>query len=120
MRTNIVKLNHVISASDLDNQIERLNTLKEAQEEMLKENLGALSHSLQPGVLFKKAIHKFSEDEELKQSTFKSTLNFGTQFLLDKIMLGKGIGIKGYLLNMALKKVATFLIGKNNTPSFKK
>lgn len=115
MRANIVKLNNIKSTADLIYQIERLNAIKEAQEEMMKENLKALSHSLEPGILIKKALHKLSEDDELKQSSLKTTLNFGTQFLLDKIILGKGIGLKSYLLNMALKKVASFLIAKNTS-----
>ncbi len=117
MRPNIIKPNRINSASDLISQIERLTTLKELQEEMLKENLKAMAHSLEPKVLLKKAMHKFSEDEELKQSTFKTTLNLGTQFLLDKLILGKGIGVKNYLLNMALKKVASLLIAKSKSPS---
>ncbi len=117
MRSNIVRLSQIDSVSDLINQMDRLNSIKEAQEDMLKETLEKLSNSLQPDVLFKKALHTFSEDTELKQDTFKTTLNLGAQFLLDKIMFRKGIGLKSYFLNIALKKVASFLITKSTTSS---
>lgn len=115
MRSNIVKLNNINSTSDLIYQIERLNAIKDEQEEMMKEQLKALGHSLQPGVLIKKALHNLNEDGELKQSALKTSLNLGTQFLLDKVIFGRGFGLKSYFLNMALKKVASFIIAKNTT-----
>jgi hypothetical protein len=116
MQSNIVKLSLVNSTSDLCNQIDRLTAIKEMQEEMLKDSLKTLAHTLEPGVLIKKALHSLSGDDELKQSTLKTSLNFGAQFLLDKVMLGKGVGLKVYLLNMALKKVASFIIAKKMVP----
>jgi hypothetical protein len=120
MRENIVKLNRIESSVDLDTEIERLTLLKEQQEYMIKESLKSFSHMLSPGTVIKKTLFKMSEDEEVKQSALKTSLNMGAQFVLDKIMLRKGIGIKSYLLNMALKRVASFLITKNKIPSFNK
>lgn len=120
MESNIVKLSFINSTSDLCNQIERLTAIKEMQEEMLNDSLKTLAHTLEPSVLIKKVLHSLSGDEELKQSTLTTSLNFGANFLLDKIMLGKGIGFKGYLLNMALKKVASFIIAKKTAPKAEK
>ncbi|MES2559382.1 MAG: hypothetical protein V4590_06555 [Bacteroidota bacterium] len=117
MRSNYADLNQVTSLSDLTNQIERLSLRKEMQEEMLKETMKALSHSVQPNVMLKKALSTLSRDDELKQNTLQAGLNFGSRFLLDKILLGSGVGLKKYLLNIALKKVASFLISRNTAPS---
>ncbi len=110
MRLNIIKPRHITSSVDLKNQIDRLAELKEVQEELLKENIKSISHSLQPGNLLKRVIHKFDDDGKLSNNTLKASLSLGTNFLLDKIILGKGFGIKSYFLNIALKKAASFLI----------
>jgi hypothetical protein len=117
MRTNVIRLSRIVSVSDLSAEIARLEVLKESQEEVLKDQLETFAHSINPGVMIKKAFRKMGEDETIKQSAIQSSLNLGAQFLLDKIMLRKGVGIKGYLLNMALKRIASFLISKRAAPA---
>lgn len=119
MRSNIVKLNEINSVSDLNEQLDKLNSIRSFQEEMIIENFKAITHSLQPGVLLKKALHKVNEDSDLKKSALQTGLDLGARFLLDKILLRKGVGIKGYLLNLALKKVASLVIAKRTASSAK-
>lgn len=117
---NIVKLAYISSASDLSEEIARLELQKEVQEQLLKDNLKELSCFVQPGAVLKRAFGKMKEDSELQQNAVKASLDLGAQFLLDKLMLRKGMGVKSYFVNMALKKIASFVIGKSKVPSFDK
>lgn len=117
---NIVKLAYITSAADLSEEIARLELQKEMQEELLKDNLRELSYFIQPGVILKRAFGKLKDDTELQQNAVKTSLNLGAQFLLDKLMLRKGTGLKSYFMNMVLKRIVSFVINKSNTPSFGK
>ena len=113
MRSNTVKLNKVTNATDLQLQIMKLNALKAEQEMLIKHDLKVLSYALQPATILKKTINNITHDNEIQQDALKTTLNIGSSFLLDKILFRKGAGIKAYILNAALKKVASYFIDKN-------
>lgn len=114
---NIIKLAYISSATDLAEEIARLEVQKETQEDLLKDNLRELAYFMQPGAILKRTFSKIKEDTEMQQNAVKSSLNFGAQFLLDKLMLRQGMGIKSYFVNMALKRIVSFVISKSNTPS---
>ena len=118
-RKNIVRPAYINSTAGLSQEIARLQLQKEMDEQLLKDHLKEMVHCLQPGVIVKKAFGKLREDNAVQQSAVKTSLDFGAQFLLDKMMIRKGIGLKGYVMNMILKKVVSFVISKSKVPSSK-
>jgi hypothetical protein len=117
---NTVRLAYISSFSDLSQEIARLEIQKELQEQLLQDNLKELAYNVQPGVFLKRAFGKLKENNEVQQSVVKASLDLGAQFILDKLMIRKGLGLKSYLANMVLKKVVSFVISKSKAPSIGK
>jgi hypothetical protein len=101
--------NHEVhSTTDLKHRIMKLNAMKAEQELELKRDLKEMYYSLQLSTMIKKTVRDLSTDPEVKTNAIETTINIGSNFLLDKLLLRRGSGIKSYLINAGLKKLVSY------------
>jgi len=106
----------ITNSTELKYKIQQLQAKLYQQEERIKHTVKEIHYSFHLSNLVKSAVHNLNEDPEFKGNALEAALNFGGQFLLDKIMFRKGTGIKGYLVNAGLKKLLSAVIsGKKDS-----
>lgn len=88
-----------------------LETLKEAQEEELKNDFRNVLASLQPANLVKSALHNITHDDELKSDAGSLGLNLGLDFLVGKLFNKNG-SIGSYLKAVVAEQVIAMLMNK--------
>jgi hypothetical protein len=91
----------------------QLNSLREEQELELKRGVSELYHAMHPINLLKKIISDFASDKEVQFDAAKIGLNFGSDFLIGKL-LGSNMNIKKYLSSLILQKASDYVL--NNHP----
>jgi hypothetical protein len=119
MEASNISSHKISSSTDIKHRIMKLNALKAEQEEQLKWHLHEFQYSIQPSTLIKNAVKGLKDKVDMKSDTVKETLNAGAGFLLDAIIFRNGMGVKKYLLNAGLKKVASFFIAKKSNTEVK-
>jgi hypothetical protein len=85
------------------------------QEAELRECVKEIHNSLSVSHIIKNTVSDLGKDKEFKSDALGASLNFGAQFVLDKIMNRREKGIKGYILHAGLKKLVSYFISKNKT-----
>lgn len=103
-----------LTSTEIRHRMMQLKYAIEDQENMLVHDVKELYYKLRPSTIIKNAVKDLSADREFKKDAMKETLTFGSSFLLDKVMLSRGSGLKKYLLNMGLKKLAAYFIAKKS------
>lgn len=107
METDAIK-SPISNTTELRHAIMKLNNRKEEQEEQLRRNLKELYYSLQLSTVIRRTVRNIGADKELKASALETGINIGSGFLLDKLLLRKGYGIKSYLVNLGVKKLVSY------------
>lgn len=107
VRANIV-IPVITNSTELKHEIMKLSYLKAEQELALRRDLKELYYSMQVSTLIKRTVKDLTEDDNIKTTAVEAGLNIGSGFILDKLLLRKGYGIKSYLLNMGLKKLVSY------------
>ena len=116
IQTNI-KIHNV---RDLRLQQALLQEILILQEAELRGCVKDIQQSLSLQNIIKNTVSGLGKDREFKSDAVGATLNFGAQFVLDKIMHKASSGIKGYILQAGLKKVLSFFISRNKTAIMEK
>jgi hypothetical protein len=99
------------SLAELKQRIAYLESIKEGQEETLKQNMREVYQSLQPAELIKKAIHNIRHDEELVKESTHLGVSLGLDLLVGKIF-GKDKSMGGTLKTFAAKQIISLLYKK--------
>lgn len=105
---------------DLQLQQALLQEILVLQEKELRITVREIHESLSISNIIKSTVSDLGKDKEFKGDAVGATMNFGAQFVLDKIMHKADRGIKGYILHAGLKKLLSFLISKNKTAILQK
>jgi hypothetical protein len=111
MKTIITPPPPIGSHAELKQRIAYLESIKDDQEETLKENMREVYQSLQPAELIKKAIHNIRHDEELVQESTHLGVSLGLDLLVGKIF-GKDKSMGGTLKSFAAKQIISLLYKK--------
>lgn len=85
MKTIITPSPSIGSYEDLKRRVAYLESVKDEQEETLKENIREVYQSLQPAELIKKAIYNIRNDEELVEDSTHLGVSLGLDLLVGKI-----------------------------------
>ena len=91
----------------------QLNSQREGQETELKKGITELYHSMNPLNLLKKMVSDFASDKQVQFDATKIGLNFGSDFIIGKL-LGSNMSIKKYLSSLILQKASDYVL--NNHP----
>lgn len=107
------KYGHISNHTQLMYTIMQLNASRVEQEEEVKHKLKEVYYSFQPVTLLKNVFRNNTHGPEIKKNLSQSALSLGTSFLISKV-LKRGVSVKGYLLSLAMEKVADYaLSGKS-------
>lgn len=99
------------NSTELKHEIMRLNALRAEQEQALRRDLKELMYALQPSTVIRRTVTNLKKDDGVKASALQAGISLGSGFLLDKLLLRKGYGIKNYLINKGLKSLVSFFTG---------
>ncbi|MDB5258630.1 MAG: hypothetical protein JWM14_3325 [Chitinophagaceae bacterium] len=99
--------------TELRFRIMQLNSQREEQELELKKGITELYHAMHPINLLKKMVSDFATDKQVQFDATKIGLNFGSDFLIGKL-LGSNMNIKKYLSSLILQKASDYVL--NNHP----
>jgi len=108
----VINNKHVDASTYLAYRIMLLKSIKEQQEELLQMDLKELYYSLHLSTIIKDTVRDLGADPEFKTSLLQQAIGIGGNYLVDRITLRKG-SIKGYLVNMGLKKLLSFFVSNN-------
>lgn len=111
MKTIITPMPPIGSYAELKARIAYLDSIKEEQEEVLKENIREVYESLQPAELIKKAIYNIGHDEELVHDAGHLGASMGLNFAIGKLF-GQDKSIGGFLKTVVAKQVVSFIYKK--------
>jgi hypothetical protein len=84
------------------------------QEEELKHKIKDFAYSLNPLNIIKNSLHKLTEDKEVQLDLTQVILNYGSNFIIEKIF-GNKRHIGSYLTKALIERLTSWLI-KNNLP----
>lgn len=98
----------ITNSTELRHAMMQLNNLKEEQEIALRYQLKEIYYSLQLSTVIRRTVKDFSSDKAFKATALQTGINIGSGFILDKLLLRKGYGIKSYLLNLGIKKLVSY------------
>jgi len=99
--------------TELRFRIMQLNSQREEQELELKKGITELYHAMHPINLLKKMVSDFATDNQVQFNAAKIGLNFGSDFLIGKLM-GSNMNISKYLGSLVLQKASDYVL--NNHP----
>lgn len=102
----------IVNHTELLMRITLLREEKCRQEEEIKDTFNNFVSTLDPVYLVKKSLHNLAEDKDVQYNLSKVVLNFGTSFIIDKI-LGKNRSIKGFLSAVLVERFSTSVINNN-------
>lgn len=102
------KYDHINNHTQLVYTIMQLNASRAQQEDEVKHKLKEIYYSFQPGELLKKIFSKENKPK-IQKNIAQSALSVGTNFLINKVFKSS-VSIKGYLLSLAMEKVADYAI----------
>ena len=106
------------NAASIKSKIDELRLLRQYQEQELRADFRTLKELLKPSSLIRNAVNDLKQDQEFKGNAMENAVNAGAGFLLDKLILRKGFGLKSYLINMGLKKALSFFVSKRKDTRF--
>jgi len=104
--------NMITGYSDLVQQIAQLKVARRQQEATLKQDLRALTQSLNPVAIVKKSLFELVNDRELQLNLTKIGLISSADFIIDKI-LGRNRSVKGFLSSVLVETYTASLISEN-------
>lgn len=107
VRPNII-IPVITNSTELKHEIMKLSSLKADQEVALKRDLKELYYSMQISTVIKRTVRDLKEDDNIKSTAVEAGISLGSGFILDKLLLRKGYGIKSYLVNAGLKKLVSY------------
>ena len=107
IRPNVV-VPVITNSTELKHEIMKLSSSKADQEMALKRDLKELYYSMQISTVIKRTVRDLKEDENVRSTAVEAGINLGSGFILDKLLLRKGYGIKSYLVNIGLKKLVSY------------
>lgn len=102
-------INTPTNSTELKHAIMQLNSELASQELVVRHRLKELYYSLQLSTVIRRTVKDITQDKEVTSSALQAGIDIGSGFLLDKMLLRKGYGIKSYLVNIGLKKLVSFL-----------
>jgi hypothetical protein len=108
----------ITNSTELKLRIMQLKNLRAEQELSIKRNAKELYYSLQPTAIIKRTFKNLIAPKEVQNSLFNTGMNLGTSFILDKLLLRRGYGIKSFLFNSGLKKVVSILLESPKVKEF--
>lgn len=101
----------ITSHKELKQRIAYLESIKDKQEEVLKQNLFEVYKSLQPAELIKSAIQNIRSDEEIGTETGALVGTLGIDFLVGKLFK-KDDSIGSFLKTLVARQVLHALYNK--------
>lgn len=107
VRPNII-IPVITNSTELKHEIMKLSSLKADQELILKRDLKEIYYSMQISTVIKRTVRDLTEDDNIKSTAVEAGISLGSGFILDKLLLRKGYGIKSYLMNVGLKKLVSY------------
>ena len=108
------KYHHITNHTQLMHTIMHVNASRVQQEQDMKYKLKEIYYSFQPAELLKKAFGNKGNDVEIPKGIAQSALVMGTNFLISKVFK-RGASVKGYLLSLAMEKVADYALSGKST-----
>jgi hypothetical protein len=101
---------------ELKREIMRLNQIRAAQEDTLKQNFKEIYYSLHPVEIIKRAADRIKDGSESKGSLVggiaKMGLGIGASFLFKKLLMKSG----GALMSLVVEKVSSAMSKKSESP----
>lgn len=108
----IEPLKHKISShEELKERIAYLESLKDAQEDVLKMNLIRVHESLKPAELFRSAIETITSDADLNHHAQTASVNMGIDLLVGK-MFKETESAGGFIKSTVTKQILHGLYNK--------
>lgn len=101
----------IATYADLQMNILQLKVIKQLQEEALKKEITALVDSLNLATILKDSIHKFATDRDVQFDIAKVGLNYGSDFVINKL-IGRKVGLPVYLLTKLVQSASGAFIKK--------
>lgn len=92
----------------------QVNAARAEQEEEVKHKLKEAYYSYKPLTLIKRAFKNKNQEAKNPKKLTQSVLTLGTNFLIGKV-LKRGLSVKGYLLSLAMEKVADYALSGKST-----
>jgi hypothetical protein len=98
--------------NELTLRINQLNSLKDAQEIELKNNVNEIYKRFQLKNIIKQTVQDLANDVEFRGDGFKAATNVATDFVVRRLF-NKNNSIKGFITTILVEKLVTPFI-KNN------
>jgi len=106
-------MHHVILPAILEEAIRLLEIEHAKKGELLKEQFHLTYGSLKPASLLKSTINEINLSEEMMSEIVKSTLNFATRYLCEKIVVGNSTNIYRNIFATIIKISAANIVAQN-------
>lgn len=106
--TNITPV-AISSHADLKKRIHYLESLKDEQEEEVKQDMKAFFHSMQPSELIRNMAANLRDDQQFKADAGAVGLNYALDFVMGKFF-GKNSSIGAYIKSTIMEQVIGFVI----------
>jgi hypothetical protein len=108
----MMSMSKIHTYDELSLRINQLNSLKDAQEIALKNDVQELYKRLQPKNILKETVKDLANDEEFRGNSFKAAKSMATDFVVGRLF-NKNSSVKGFIATMLVEKIVAPLIEKN-------
>ncbi len=101
------KYGQISNHTQLMYAIMQVNASRVQQEDDLKHKIKEIYYSLQPAELLRSAFSRKNNAPKIQKDIKQSALSLGANFLISKLLRSGG-SVQGYLLSLAMEKVADY------------
>lgn len=113
MLEEIGKKNKIVTNEDMKDRIAYLETLRDEQEGVLRQNMIEVYKSLQPVELIKTALNNIRKDDEVVESAGGLVGGLGLKYITGRIFKNKTHTVGGFVKSYVIQHIASFLYKKN-------
>lgn len=103
----------ITALEELRASIELLETKQTDEAILLKEQFKVTYESLKPVNLFKKMLHEFTSDDELKSNLTDTTLGLAAGYLSKKAVIGSNTNPFKQVLGSLIQMGVSSIVSKN-------
>jgi hypothetical protein len=104
---------NISNHAELKFRIMQLNSLRAEQELDLKNGVKELYHSMHPISILRNTLAGLASDKQVQFDAAKIGLNFGSDFLIGKLV-GSNLNLTKYFSSLILQKASDYVL--NNHP----
>jgi hypothetical protein len=105
------------SYEEVTQRIAQLNTIKDAQETELKNNLKAVHQNFQLKNILKNTLKDLAGDKEFRKDGISAATGFATDMVVGRLF-NKNNSIRGYITTLLVEKLALPFVKNNKEKIF--